>query len=123
MPAMTANASANVKNRVHEIRLMATAGEQVTANFRGALSSGETLTSALWESDDQTALGIVSGTVSATGSRVVISCPRAGHTYLRCQVVTTGGRTLNQVFYIMVSGGVFEDGAQSGASRIVLVVV
>jgi len=122
MPALTANASTSVKNRIHEVRLSATAGEQLTANFQGALNAGETLTNALWESDDSAVAGLVSGTVSTTKANVLIQAPTSGHTYLRCQCATTQGRTLNQVFYIMVSGGVFPDGSAVATNSLLLVV-
>lgn len=122
MPALTANASASYKARIHELRLMATAGERVTANFRGALNPGETLTNALWESDDATIVGFVSGTVSGTEATVLVQAPASGHTYLRCQCATTQGRTLNQAFYVMVSGGVFPDGAAVATNSLLLVV-
>jgi hypothetical protein len=119
---LTANASAHTKTRIHELRLSATAGELVTANFRGALNPGETLTNALWESEDAGVAGLVSGTVSVTESVVKIQCPRNGHTYLRCQVTTSAGRTLNQSYYVMVQGGVFPDGAAVATNSLLLVV-
>jgi hypothetical protein len=122
MTSLTANASKSVKNRIHEVRLGATAGEQLTANFRGALNAGETLTAALWESDYSGVAGLVSGEVDEYASRVVINCPTYGSTYLRCQVTTTSGRTLNQVFRIVVQGGVFPDGAPAGGNSLVLAV-
>lgn len=122
MTSLTANASASVKDRIHEVRLMATAGERLTANFRGALNTGETLVNAIWESDDTSVAGLVSGTVSGTSSSALIQAPSSGGTYVRCQCVTTDGRTINQTFRVMVSGGVFPDGAAVATNSLLLVV-
>lgn len=119
---LTANASGYDKNRIHEVRLSATAGEQLTANFRSALNAGETLTAALWESEYSDVVGLLSGTVTADASRANVICPRHGQSYVRCQATTTAGRTLNQWFRVIVQGGVFTDGPTTGTNSLVLVV-
>lgn len=119
----TANASnsPNMRTRVQAVPLLANAAQFITANFGPVLPPGVTLLTALWESDWQDVAGLSNGEIGSTSTTVKVNCPREGWTYVRCEVTTTAGTTLNQYFRVDVSGGAFVPGTPAGSKTLLLV--
>lgn len=116
----TAYSSAYARQRVHSVRVLPDTRDVLEANFRAVLNDGEGLESADWQASVPEVCGLVSGSVSADASTVVVTAVRAGESSIRCQVTTTAGRILNQYFNVSVGVSDFDSTGAIGLASLSL---
>jgi hypothetical protein len=92
------------RSRVHQARLYRFEKRPMVANFRGAIDTGRTITSATWRTDAPE-IGVMSNPQIAADGRetsILFASQLGGWANLRAEVTLDNGEIYNQVFRVNV---------------------
>lgn len=106
--------------RVREYACMADTQATLTVNARAILAEGETIASAVWESDSVESVAFVSGSIDSPATTAIIKAVGCGTAMIRCQLTTSEGVKVPQYILVRVSGGQFDQSPGSTTSKLEL---
>lgn len=104
--------------RVQSVLMFPTTEDSISVNARAVLGEGETLTQADWETDDAGVAGLVSATLDDAEAVCVIRTAVGGYANIRCQLTTSSGRKLPQLFRVEADSVPFVDGVSYGGQTL-----
>lgn len=106
---------------VHRVQVQTATQDTVEANARVLLGTGETLTTAVWETSDRSIAGLVSASVDDDSSAVILSSTLGGYADVRCQLTTSTGRKFPVWYRVESVGGPFAEGMSYGSDTLTVV--
>ncbi len=121
----TAYVSGYDRTRVHQSCVVRGESRQLVANFNGAIPVGETITTATWRTNQNSAAILSDGALSADerSTSVQMLAGWGGPAWVKVDAALSGGGTLTQVFVIRVQSAPWftgETNPQQGPIEIVV---